>query len=166
MMILGMGAGTLAQVAPPWRNQAAPLETTQIVVGGVPLTVELAYRPEDTARGLSYRDGLAPGTGMLFLFIEPGMRTFHMRGMRFCLDLVWINESTIVGATENVCPTAADTPDEAQPLYPSPQIVTSVLEVPAGWLDAYGLGIGTQIENMPRLILTKSEPESSPETGQ
>jgi uncharacterized membrane protein (UPF0127 family) len=148
-----MTGGTLGQVAPPWRQQAAPLETSEILVGGVPLTVELAYQPADTARGLSYREGLAPGTGMLFLFIEPDYRTFHMRGMRFCLDLVWIEGGAIVGATEYVCPTAADSPPEAQPTYRSPVPVSYVLEVPAGWLDAHGLGIGTPVEELPTLIV-------------
>jgi uncharacterized membrane protein (UPF0127 family) len=132
------------------------LQTAEILVGGVPLTVELAYQPEDTARGLSYRDGLAPGTGMLFLFIEPQDRLFHMQGMRFCLDFLWINDDTVIGTTESVCPTDADASLEDQPQYRSPGPVNYVIEVPAGWIEANGIGVGAAVENLPRLIVRES----------
>lgn len=155
-LFLGMAGGTLAQIAPPWRHQVAPLETAEIAVGGVPLTVELAYQPADTSRGLSYRDGLAPGAGMLFLFQDTRVRNFHMRGMRFCLDFLWIDNDTVIGTTENVCPTAADTPAENQPSYRSPGPVSYVLEVPAGWLDTYGLEAGAPVAGLPRLVVQES----------
>ena len=156
MMMLGTVGGPLAQIAPPGRHQVAPLETAQILVGGVPLTVELVYQPEDTARGLSYRDELAPGAGMLFLVLEPQNRTFHMREMRFCLDFLWINNDTIVGITEYVCPAAAETPPDQQPQYHSPGPVNYVIEVPAGWADTYGIDAGMTVENPPRLVLRES----------
>ena len=144
-MVVGMAGGTLAQIAPPWRHQVAPLQTAEITVGGVPLTVELAYQPADTSRGLGYRDSLEPGTGMLFLFPSPGPRSFWMRGMRFCLDIIWIEGGEVVGAAESVCPEPAGTPDSDLPSYTSPEPVTYVLEVPAGWLDAHRLGAGSPV---------------------
>lgn len=152
-MVLGMAGGTLAQIAPPWRHQTAPLQTAEIAVGGVPLTVELAYQPADTSRGLGYRDGLEPGTGMLFLFTDAAPRSFWMRGMRFCLDIIWIEGGAIQGAAESVCPEPAGTADADLPSYVSPEPVSYVLEVPAGWLDHYGLGVGTPVEGLPQLVL-------------
>jgi uncharacterized membrane protein (UPF0127 family) len=152
LMIAGTASGVLAQVAPPWRHQVAPLQTAEITVGGLPLMVELAYQPADLARGLGYRDGLAPETGMLFLFDAPAPRNFWMKGMRFCLDIVWIEGGAIQGAAESVCPDAADIADEERPTYQSPVPVTYVLEVPAGWLAANGFGPGTPVANLPRLV--------------
>jgi uncharacterized membrane protein (UPF0127 family) len=148
-MVLGLAGETLAQVAPPWRHQVAELPTAEISVGGVPLTVELAVEPEELARGLGYRDGLAPGTGMLFVFDGPAPRSFWMRGMRFCLDIIWIEGGAIQGAAESVCPEPAGTADADLPSFRSPAPVTYVLEVPAGWLDHYGLGVGTPVEGLP-----------------
>jgi uncharacterized membrane protein (UPF0127 family) len=136
---------SLSQVAP------STLQTAEIAVGGVPLTVELAYLPADISLGLGYREGLAPGTGMLFLFEGPEPRTFWMRGMQFCIDIVWIENGVIQGAAESVCPEPAGTADADLPSYVSPVPVTYVLEVPAGWLDAYGLGAGTPVEGLPSL---------------
>ena len=136
---------SLSQVAP------STLQTAEIAVGGVPLTVELAYLPADTSLGLGYREGLAPGTGMLFLFKGPAPRTFWMRGMQFCIDIVWIENGVIQGAAEGVCPEPAGTAGADLSSYASPVPVSYVLEVPAGWLDIYGLGAGTPVEGLPSL---------------
>src|SRR3954454_19798157 len=57
-MVLGLVGGVLASEASPLARQVAPslLQTAEISVGGVPLTVELAYQPADRALGLG------PGT--------------------------------------------------------------------------------------------------------
>jgi hypothetical protein len=136
---------SLSQVAP------STLQTAEIAVGGVPLTVELAYLPPDTSRGLGYRDGLAPGTGMLFLFEGPAPRSFWMRGMQFCIDIIWIENDAIQGAAESVCPEPPGTADADLPSYVSPVPVSYVLEVPAGWLAANGLGVGTPVQGLPSL---------------
>ena len=155
-MILGMLGEPLTPGALPLLPQAArpssPLQTAEITVGGVPLTVELAYLPTDTSRGLGYREGLAPGTGMLFLFEGPAPRSFWMRGMQFCIDIVWIENGVIQGAAESVCPEPAGTADADLTSYVSPVPVTYVLEVPAGWLDANGFGVGTPVEGLPTLV--------------
>lgn len=154
-MIVGMIGGALAPGWSPSLPQIAqpPLQTVEITVGGVPLTVELAYLPADTSLGLGYHDGLAPGTGMLFLFESPAQRSFWMRGMQFCIDIIWIEHGVIQGAAESVCPEPAGTADADLTSYVSPVPVTYVLEVPAGWLDAYGLGVGTPVEGLPSLAM-------------
>jgi uncharacterized membrane protein (UPF0127 family) len=158
MIVLGTVGGTLAQVSPPWRHQVAPLQTAEIAVGGVPLTVELAVAPAELTRGLGYRDGLEPGTGMLFIFDAAAPRSFWMKGMRFCLDIIWIENGAIQGAAESVCPDPADTADADRPSYVSPVPVTYVLEVPAGWLDANGFGEGTPVEGLPQVVRQPAAP--------
>ncbi len=146
-----------AQIAPPWRHQVAPLQTAEILVGGTPLTVELAYQAADLQRGLGYRDGLAPGTGMLFLFEEPAPRSFWMKGMRFCIDIIWIEDGVIQGAAESVCPDPDDIDDADRPSQKSPVPVSYVLEVPAGWMAENGVTTGTLVENLPSLVRTDSQ---------
>jgi uncharacterized protein len=152
-MIAGMIGGSLGNAASTPLQQVAPLQTAEITVGGVPLTVELAYLPADTSRGLGYREGLAPGTGMLFLFEGPAPRSFWMRGMQFCIDIIWIENGVIQGAAESVCPDPAGTADADLTSYASPVPVTYVLEVPAGWLAAHGFGVGTPVEGLPSLVM-------------
>jgi uncharacterized membrane protein (UPF0127 family) len=137
---------TAKPIRPPWRLQLPwQTETTAIVVGSDHLTVEIADTLPLQHKGLGYRDRLEPGTGMLFVYDEPGKRTFWMKGMRFCLDIVWIESGTIVGAAVDVCPSPGVS-DAKLPRFNSPEPVTYVLEVPAGWLADHGYGAGTPVQ--------------------
>jgi len=133
--------------APPWRvPMPAARATAEITVGEIPMTVELALSPNEQSLGLGYRNVLEPGTGMLFAFEEPVERRFWMRGMRFCLDIVWIANGKIIGAAENACPDPEGTEDSDREHYLSGDPVTHVLEVPAGWLSENGFGPGTPVQ--------------------
>ena len=101
-------------------RKSSSVRTAAITVGGVPVTVEIADQPAELSRGLGYRAGLAPGTGMLFLYPEPAPRSFWMKGMQFCLDIIWIEDGAIQGAAENVCPAPPGTADADLPSYVSP----------------------------------------------
>lgn len=130
---------------PSWRDHHPwSTEVATVTVGTDELQAEIADTPPLQGRGLGYRDGLEPGTAMLFVFDDASMRTFWMKGMRFCLDIVWIESGTVVGAAESVCP-MPNTPDADLPRYSSPVGVQYVLEVPAGWLATHGYGAGTPV---------------------
>lgn len=132
---------------PPWRiSLPAPPIEEPITVGQSPLTVELALSPEQQSLGLGYRNGLVPGTGMLFVFDSPQVQTFWMKGMRFCLDIVWVTDGHIVGAAENACPDPEGIADADRPTYTSPEPVQYVLEIPGGWLQVHGYGAGTPVD--------------------
>jgi uncharacterized membrane protein (UPF0127 family) len=148
VLVLALGVAQLAlasPVVPPWRL-ALPWtsRTATIEVGDLTIDAEIADTGELRERGLGFRDGLAPGTGMLFVYEEPGVRSFWMKGMRFCLDIIWIESDRIVGAAESVCPVEG-VADADLPRYRSPEPVRYVLEMPAGWLADNGFGAGTPV---------------------
>ncbi|HWK81061.1 MAG TPA: DUF192 domain-containing protein [Thermomicrobiales bacterium] len=147
-VVLGASSLVAAQSTdvPPWRvTPEAPLQRAEIVVGETPLDVELALEGWQQQLGLGYRNGLEPGTGMLFPSDTATPRTFWMKGMRFCLDIVWIDDGVITGAAESVCPDPEGTADADRATFASPGPVTDVLEVPAGWLKEHGYGAGTVV---------------------
>ena len=147
-LALSASSLTLAQSTdlPPWRvTPVPPLERATITVGSTPLDVELAIEAWQQQLGLGYRNGLEPGTGMLFPSDVTRTRTFWMKGMRFCLDIVWIVDGEIAGAAESVCPDPPGTADADRATFSSPGPVTDVLEVPAGWLKEHGYGAGTPV---------------------
>ena len=151
-------AASAQSATPPWRFELPwETETSEMTVGDQHLTVEVADTSLLRTRGLSYRDGLAPGTGMLFVFGEPRPLSFWMYEMRFCLDIIWIENGEIVGAAESVCP-AADRHSTDIPTYSSPSAVSYVLEVPAGWMDEHGFDVGTPVELDPALHDRDQEP--------
>jgi uncharacterized membrane protein (UPF0127 family) len=120
-------------------------QTANVVVGSDALVVEVSDTSLLRERGLSYHADLLPNTGMLFVYDDIGKRIYWMKGMNFCLDIVWINDSQIVGAAESVCP-EPNLPDADLDRYPSPPEVQYVLEVPAGWLAERGYGVGTPVD--------------------
>ena len=144
--VLGIAHVAASPVVPPWRLELPwTSRTATIEVGDVTIEAEVSDTGALRERGLGYRDGLKPGKGMLFVYEEPGARSFWMKGMRFCLDIIWIEGDQIVGAAESVCPEAAGTPDSDLPSYVSPEPVRYVLEVPAGWMEANGVEAGAKV---------------------
>jgi len=148
-LVLGVSQATVAQDVglPPWREplRPPPPEAT-ITVSEEALRVQVVQEIPDVTLGLGYRNGLEPGTGMLFLFDQTSTQSFWMKGMRFCLDIVWITDNQILGAAEGACPDPPGTEDADRASYVSPGPVEYVLEVPAGWLDEHGLGNGTPVD--------------------
>lgn len=140
---LAAAEGTL----PPWRRDIAEgREQATIVVGDTSVQVDLAIQPFEQQLGLGYRNGLADDTGMLFIGHQPLQHVFWMKGMRFCIDIIWIEDGEIVGAAESVCPDPEGTPDADRARFGSEVPVTHVLEMPAGWLVENGYGPGTPVD--------------------
>ncbi len=107
-------------------------------VGENSFTVDIADNAITQARGLSGRERLADGDGMLFVFSSLGERGFWMHGMKFSLDIVWISGNQIVGISENLPPAEFG---ETKVHYP-PAPVDKVLEINAGLSKSLGLKIG------------------------
>jgi uncharacterized membrane protein (UPF0127 family) len=76
-----------------------------VIIAGVRLSVEVADTPAERGRGLSGREMLPENSGMLFVFDTPGRYGFWMYGMKFPLDIIWIDESLrVVYFVENAQP--------------------------------------------------------------
>jgi uncharacterized protein len=108
--------------------------------------VEIADDPEESARGLMFREYLPWNSGMLFPFHDEQPRTFWMKNTFIPLDMIFIDRSSkIVDIRENVPPC---TQDEC-PTYPSMEPAQFVLEVNAGFVQENGIMIGDQL-GLPR----------------
>lgn len=121
-------------------SQALPTAT----IRGQAVTLEVARTPEEQTLGLGDRDALPWGRGMLFLYEQPALLTFWMKGMRFDIDIVWIRDGRIVGISPFV-PHPRDDPDRPATVR-SPELADTVLEVPAGYAQANGWRRGDRVE--------------------
>lgn len=114
-------------------------EAAQVRIGDrAVVTVEVAHTETEKVRGLSGRDGLAPGGGMLFVYQAPARPLIWMRGMRFPLDILWIRDGRVVDFVKGAKPPA---PGDLPEIFSPPQAVQYVLEVPAGFVDRYGIAL-------------------------
>ncbi|MBI4425994.1 MAG: DUF192 domain-containing protein [Candidatus Kerfeldbacteria bacterium] len=104
----------------------------------VRVRAEVAATLAARSTGLAGRESLPADAGMLFVFEQPGPHAFWMQGMRFPLDIIWINNGQVVDVALNV-----PVPDGVPPLYTPEQFATSVLEVNAGFVAEHGITIGS-----------------------
>lgn len=113
-----------------------------IMLGKTKITVEVADTDEERTKGLSGRPSLSQDRGMLFVFSRKDRYYFWMKGMRFPLDFVWIDDNKVVDLTPNV-----PYPKDGKPLVNiMPKIpVDKVLEVNAGVINSSQVKIGDQL---------------------
>ena len=123
----------------PTPNMAQP----QLSIGPATWPVELAITPEDRNQGLSGREVLPEGTGMLFVFESDQHLTFWMPDMNFPLDMVWIDSSCHVVDVTLDAPVPLPGQSRADLPRFSPQSPARfALEINAGEFEAAGIQVG------------------------
>ncbi len=149
----GMATPTAAPAPTPLHLTPTPT-SGPIIPSSVPAVffpraafqVELALTAEEIGRGLSGRDFLTPGSGMLFVFVPRVARYFWMFEMRFPLDIVWISaECAVVDVTASIPAPAPETPVSELPLYSPSSSAGYVLEINAGEAGLQGIEIGDAV---------------------
>ncbi len=102
--------------------------------------VEVARSAEEQARGLMFREALAPDAGMLFVHRRPKVANFWMKNTLIPLDMIWIGANgRVLGVHENAVPHSTDVISSNLP-------VIAVLEVPGGTAARLGIGPGHRVE--------------------
>ena len=76
-----------------------------IRVNNVNYRVEVANTPHLHSLGLSFRTHLSSNSGMLFVFSDETNRIFHMRNMKFPIDIIFIGaDKRVKWVIENAQP--------------------------------------------------------------
>lgn len=102
----------------------------------------VAKSEKDRMKGLSGRNSLSEDQGMLFVFEKKGKYGFWMRDMKFPLDIIYIDNETVVYLVENA-PAATQAPTLT--IYKPDTDANRVLELNAGGAKKYGIKKGTKI---------------------
>ncbi len=71
-------------------------ETADVTIGSKTIKAEVARTASAHQKGLSGRESLISGHGMLFVFDSEAIRPFTMLDMKFGLDIIWILNGSIV----------------------------------------------------------------------
>lgn len=103
---------------------------------------EIADSSEEHRRGLAGRDELPEDRGMLFVFPGRSRQNFWMKGMKFSLDIIWIDDGQIIAIDKS-----ADFRNQEK-LYSPGRPIDYVLEVQAGWSDQNGVKAGDKVKIM------------------
>lgn len=112
---------------------------TKMTIGETVITVGVVDDEEERYQGLSGIESLADDRGLLFVFETAGQHTFVMRGMKFDLDFIFINDNQVVDLAKNV---AFEYQGEVKGAVDYDQ----VLEVKAGFVDLHKIEIGEGVK--------------------
>lgn len=119
--------------------------TTKIQINNIVISAEIADEAPEQSKGLSDRESIASNSGMLFVYKNPEIRRFWMKGMKFPIDIIWINESRVVDILLDAKPPEPNTPDSNLTIYQPNEPVDKVLEVNSGFVNVHGITIGDNI---------------------
>ena len=119
-------------------NAKHQMRPQQIIrLGGTVFQVDVADTQRARERGLSGREELRDNQAMLFVFEEDGPLPIWMKGMKFPIDIIWLDRGhQVVHIERNVQPDAVP-----YNVYQSPVPARYVLEVAAG---SRGVIVGSQ----------------------
>ena len=113
-----------------------------VTANGFELVADIAVTREQQSKGLGVKDTMAEDEGMLFVFTKEKQHSFWMYGMKFPIDIIWLDgNKTVVHIEHSLEPCGATCPTyspAASSLY--------VLEVVAGFAKDHDVERGTQLE--------------------
>jgi len=109
--------------------------------GDFAFTVEIADTNEERAKGLMFRNELAPDAGMLFDYGKEQEASFWMQNTLIPLDMIFIGTD---GVVKNIHVNAKPLDTTA---IPSGAPVQFVLEIPGGRSKEIGLAVGDRMEH-------------------
>lgn len=125
----GPVSGTSSPASAPARGMA------WVIFDADTVHAEIAYTEQERAQGLMFREELAEGSGMIFVFDDVDARAFWMKDTYVPLDIAYMDESRRIVDIQQMTPETTDT-------YPSAAPAMFALEVPQGWFEARGIEVG------------------------
>ncbi|MGX1309448.1 uncharacterized membrane protein (UPF0127 family) [Amorphus suaedae] len=143
MSVLARAVLAFLLLATPVGAFAASTDLTIVTADGAThaFTVEIADDPMERARGLMFREQMAPDHGMLFDFAREDEVSFWMKNTPLSLDMLFAKaDGTIVSIAENTTPQSTEA-------IPAGAPVRFVLEVVGGTAAKLGIAPGDRIEH-------------------
>ncbi len=112
----------------------AELDPVELTFGAVTVTLEVALTPAEHSKGLSERDEIPDGTGMVFDFERPRSTCFWMRNTLVPLEAIFISNSGAVLQISRMQPRSLEQ-------HCVREKVRWVLEFPDGWMAKEGIDL-------------------------
>jgi uncharacterized protein len=114
-----------------------------VTIGNQTFQVTIAKNQKDREVGLSQTKSISQNQGMIFLFDKPDHYAFWMKDMKFPIDIIYINNDTIVTIKSNALPPKSG---ESPAIYTPTEPSNKVLEIQAGLSDKYHFKNGDKVK--------------------
>lgn len=143
-------AAALAACTPTAAVPEASLERAESGLEQMPLTitsssgvhrfiVEVARSDDEQARGMMFRESLAPDRGMIFPYHPPQPVSFWMENTLIPLDMVFIRADGTIARITTAVPLSQDRAPSGEP-------VSAVLELAGGRAAQLGIKAGDRVK--------------------
>lgn len=109
--------------------------------GQVRFTVEIADTDEARAQGLMFRETMARGAGMLFVYDHPQHAYFWMKNTLIPLDMIFVDRTGLVTRVHHDA-----IPGDLSHIDGGPDVF-AVLEINGGLAARYGIVAGSQMRH-------------------
>lgn len=114
-------------------------------LGTTKLKLDVADTEAKREVGLSGRNALSDTQGMLFIFDSPTTPSFWMKGMKFPIDIIFLNNKKIITIFKNA--PAPKTITEIPTTYYQPSSpINNVVELKAGSAEKFNLREGDTLK--------------------
>lgn len=111
-----------------------------IPIGEAKPELQLALTEMELSRGLMHRDKLSENHGMLFLFKQPGKRSFWMRNTRIPLDLAYFDARGVLLEIHSLYPY------DENSVYSYSDKVLIAVEMNQGWFSSKNIQPGAKLD--------------------
>jgi uncharacterized membrane protein (UPF0127 family) len=116
----------------------------KVIVNNFELIADLAITNDQQIKGLDVKDQLKENEGMLFVEKQPAKYDFWMRGMKFPIDIIWLdNDRTVIHIEHNLQPCVSDLDC---PLHSPDKDALYILETVAGFSQKHNVETGTHMD--------------------
>ncbi len=124
-------------------DKSSSYRLANITINGFNLLADVPTTNDEFQKGLDIKDHLNENQGMLFIFTEPSKQPFWMHGMKFPIDIIWLDkEGNVVHIERNLSPCIIDL---ACPTYSPETDSLYVLETTANFTERHNVNIGTHM---------------------
>ncbi|MDX2149424.1 MAG: DUF192 domain-containing protein [Bryobacteraceae bacterium] len=123
----------------------ADLRTKTITLPfGQKIKAEVQVSDIEIARGMMFRESIAPDRGMLFIHQRPSVYTYWMYQVKIPLDIIWMDANRVIVEIKENAPPCATKASEC-PSYGGAAPSQYVLELAGGMASKYGLKPGQRL---------------------
>jgi uncharacterized membrane protein (UPF0127 family) len=103
------------------------------------INIEIADNMNERTRGLMYRSNMSDDQGMLFIFDREEEQSFWMKNTKISLDILYVNSQ------QEIITIYRHTQPYSESPIPSFKPARYVIEVKAGFCDAFGVEEGDRV---------------------
>src|SRR5437867_3372076 len=106
----------------------------KVLVNGFVVMADIAITDEQKTEGLDIKNNMTENHGMLFVFQQPDRYGFWMMGMKFPIDIIWLDSNgTVTHIEHSLIPCAQANSNHACPTYFPDKDSLFVLDTRAGF---------------------------------